>query len=57
MKNLLNKTNGWKTYVGAAVIFIAGGLFATKVIDQHTFEAVIAVAAALTAFGLRRAIG
>lgn len=56
LKKIINFLDGKKTYVGGAVVFIAGGLHALKVIDQPTFEALVAVGGAIAAFGVRHAI-
>jgi hypothetical protein len=53
---IVNFLDGKKTYIGGAIIFIAGGLKAIKVIDQGVFEAMIAIGGAISAFGIRSAI-
>lgn len=47
---------GKKTYFGAVVVFVAGGLLALGYIDQKTFEWVVAVGGSITAYGMRDAI-
>ena len=48
--------DGKKTYLGAAALFISGGLLAIKVIDQETFEILAVIAGSITAFGIRSAL-
>jgi len=48
--------DGKKTYISAALLFVAGGLLALGAIDQKTFEVIATVAGSLAAFGIRTAI-
>ncbi len=52
----MNFLNGYKTYIGAAALFILGGLLATHVIDQAQFQAYTTIAAAWTVYGFRAAM-
>ena len=56
MKFLTQSTGGWKSYTGAAVIFVAGGLLALGIVDQKTFEIILTMGGALLGVGLRAAI-
>ncbi len=56
MNKILEFINGKKTMIGAALMFILGGLLATKVISREEFESYMAMAAAFTAVGFRSAI-
>ena len=47
---------GKKTYIGAAALFVAGGLLAVGVIDQKMFEQLTVLIAAWTAVSLRKAM-
>lgn len=53
---LLNKLDGYKTYIGAAIIFIAGGLHAIEIVDRQMMEALIAIGGAISVYGLRHAV-
>ena len=53
---LLEFLNGKKTYIGAAIVFVAGGLLATKTIDQNTFEILVSIGGSIAAFGIRLAL-
>lgn len=57
---MLNKIwetlDGRKSYIGAALLFVAGGLLALKVIDQKTFEVIAVVAGSISVIGLRSAL-
>lgn len=48
----MNVLNGWKTKIGAALLFVSGGLLATGVIDQGVFEILAAFAGSLMGVGL-----
>ena len=48
--------DGKKSFIGAGVVFIAGGLKALGKIDENTFEAAVAVGGAIAAIGVRFAI-
>lgn len=56
MKSFFDKLDGYKTFIGGAIVFIAGGLLAIKVIDQQTFEALAAIGGAISVVGLRFAL-
>lgn len=47
---------GKKTYIGAAVVFIAGGLYALGIIDEKQFEIILTMGGAVLGYGLRSAI-
>lgn len=47
--------DGKKTYLGAAVVFIAGGLLALKKIDDETYKWLITLGEAIALVGLRSA--
>lgn len=53
---MLDWLDGRKTFIGAAILFVAGGLLALKAIDQKTFEIIAVVAASISVAGLRSAI-
>lgn len=54
--DILNKIDGYKTYIGATIIFIAGGLHALGHIDRELMEAIIAIGGSIGIYGLRHAI-
>ena len=54
---MLNWLNGKKTYIGGAIIFVAGGLKALNFVDEQTFGILITLGSAITVVGLRSAIG
>lgn len=56
LNTLLQKVDGKKTYLGATLLFVAGGLLALGLIDQKSFEILATVAGAITAGGLRSAL-
>lgn len=47
---------GKKTYIGIAILFIAGGLKAIGFIDESMFQMIATLGAGVTAFGLRKAV-
>ncbi len=51
-----NVLDGKKTYIGAAVIFLAGGLRALGKIDEETYQTLVTLGGAIAVFGLREAI-
>ena len=53
---MLDWLDGRKTFIGAAILFVAGGLLALKAIDQKTFEIIAVIAASISVVGLRMAI-
>ena len=53
---VLNLTDGYKTKIGATIIFIGGGSLALKWIDETAFKVIEAFGLAVTAYGLRDAI-
>jgi predicted thioredoxin/glutaredoxin len=56
MKKITDFFSGKKTYIGTAIVFVAGGLLAIKAIDQRTFETIVAIGGAIAVYGLRSAI-
>ena len=56
-KNIWAFLDGKKSFIGAAIIFIAGGFKALGKIEDGAFEALVAVGGAIAAFGLRSALG
>ena len=48
--------DGYKTYIGGAVVFFAGGAKALGWIDKNTFDVLATIGGAITVFGLRHAI-
>lgn len=52
----MKRFDGKKTFIGAFAVFICGGLLALGMIDQKTFEALVAIAGAFTAYGMRKAM-
>lgn len=48
--------DGKKSFLGAAVLFVLGGLLALGVIDQKAFEAGAALVGGWAVYGLRDAI-
>lgn len=50
-----NLLDGHKTKIGTAMIFIAGGLYATKVIDKETFDLVVIFGGMISSVGLTHA--
>jgi len=51
-----NFLDGKKSFIGAAVIFIAGGLKALGKLDEKTFEILITLGGAVAAVGIRMAV-
>jgi len=56
VRQIIDRLDGKKTYLGGVVIFIAGGLKAINVIDQVAFELLLSFGAAITAGGIRHAV-
>jgi hypothetical protein len=48
--------DGYKTYIGGAVVFIAGGLRALEIIDEASYQALLAVGLSIGISGLRAAL-
>lgn len=57
MGKLLEWLDGKKTILGSIALFVTGGAYALKWIDEATFEKLAAVIGAWTVLGLRHAIG
>jgi hypothetical protein len=55
-EKVLNFLDGKKSYIGGAIIFLAGGLYALKVIDEAVFKALAAIGGAISIGGIRHAI-
>jgi len=53
---LVDKLDGKKSYIGGAILFLAGGFLALDVIDQKLFEIIAAIAGAISIYGLRNAV-
>ena len=56
MDKIIDFLDGKKTVIGAAVIFLAGGLKAIGKITEDQFQSLLAVGAAIAAIGLRMAL-
>jgi len=56
LDKLIGFLDGKKSFLGGTIVFIAGGLWALKVIDQKTFEVLVALGGAIAVFGLRLAL-
>lgn len=56
IKNIWGFLDGKKTYIGSAVIFVAGGLKALGKIDDSTFSWLVAIGGAISVYGIRSAI-
>lgn len=56
MNRLINAVDGYKTYIGGAIVFCAGGLYFTRMIDESTAEAMALVGTAISVGGIRHAI-
>jgi hypothetical protein len=56
MKKIIDFLDGKKTYIGAGIMFVAGGLKAINAIDQQTFEIIAAFAGVVITVGLRLAV-
>ena len=52
----MNLLNGYKTYIGGTILFIAGGLFALNVISKEQFDALASIGGAIAIVGFRSAI-
>lgn len=48
--------NGYKTYIGAVVLFVAGGLLALGVITKEQFDALVTIGSSVVAVGFRSAL-
>ena len=48
--------DGKKSFIGAVVIFVAGGLKALGRIDEETFQMIVGIGGAIAVFGIRAAI-
>jgi len=55
LSNIWGWLDGKKTFIGASVVFVAGGLHAIKTIDQATFEWLAALGGSISVIGLRLA--
>ncbi len=56
MKKVIEFFDGKKTFIGSAIVFVAGGLKALGKIDEQTFQWLVAVGGAISVYGLRQAI-
>ncbi len=56
MKKVIEFFEGKKTFIGSAIVFVAGGLKALGKIDEQTFQWLVAVGGAISVYGLRQAI-
>ncbi|GIW70241.1 MAG: hypothetical protein KatS3mg101_0988 [Patescibacteria group bacterium] len=56
LKRIWEFLDGKKTFIGSAVIFIAGGLKALGKIDENTFNWLVALGGAISVYGIRDAI-
>lgn len=63
MNKVLKAVDGKKTYIGAAIIFVAGGLQAlcqlpvvNVCINEDTYQGAVAIGLAVAAYGLRHAL-
>lgn len=52
MGGFISFLNGRKTYIGGAIVFIAGGLQAINVIDQKTFEILATLGGSIAVMGV-----
>lgn len=52
--NLLNKLpfDGYKSYIGFAIMFIAGGLSALSIIDAQTFTVLLTLGGSIAGIGV-----
>jgi len=48
--------DGYKTKIGVAIIFVAGGLKALNKIDEETYKLLLTFGGAVSIYGLRDAI-
>jgi len=48
--------DGFKTKIGVAIIFVAGGLKALNKIDEETYKLLLTFGGAVSIYGLRDAI-
>lgn len=48
--------DGYKTYIGALVIFVAWGLFGLHKIDEETRNQLVILGGAISVYGLRHAL-
>lgn len=56
MRKIIDFLDGKKTFIGSAIVFVAGGLKALGKIDDKTFEWLVAVGGSIAVYGLRVAI-
>ena len=60
LKRLFNTVwqflEGKKSFIGALVIFVAGGLKALGKIDDKTFQWIVTIGGAISVYGLRQAL-
>jgi uncharacterized membrane protein YfcA len=56
MAKIVDWLDGKKTFIGAAIIFIAGGLRALQKIDEETFNWIVAIGGSISVYGLRMAL-
>ncbi len=47
---------GKKTYIGAIIIFVAGGLRALEKIDEQTYNTLLTIGGAVSIYGIRNAL-
>ena len=56
MSKILEFLDGKKSYIGAAIVFIAGGLWALKIIDDKTFQVLVTIGGSVSVVGIRSAL-
>lgn len=56
MKKIVEFLDGKKTFIGSAIIFIAGGFKALGKINDDTFQWLVAIGGAISMYGLRQAV-
>ena len=52
MQQIFDFLDGKKTIIGASIVFLGGGAYALKWIDETTFKQIESVGIAISVFGL-----
>ena len=56
LNNIWDKLDGKKSYIGAIIIFLAGGFRALDVLDEEMYKILLALGGSVSVLGLRGAM-
>ncbi len=56
LNNIWDKLDGKKSYIGAIIIFLAGGFRALDVLDEEMYKILLTLGGSVAVLGLRGAI-